>query len=148
MNISLNENLKVIGKDQILFKEGNEATHFYLVKSGAILCLKNSKDRLVPIFNAGPQKILGEEAALTGMAHAYSAVAVEEAEVVEIEAKVVKKLIESGPQWMGNLLRTLGERATDTSAAIAEHRIFSDELSSGANLAPEEENRIKKMLDQ
>lgn len=148
MNISLNENIKVIGKDQILFREGSEATHFYLVKSGSILCLKKSKDRLVPVFNARSQKILGEEAAITGMAHVYSAVAVEESEVVEIEAKMAKKLLEDGPQWMGSLLRTLGERAADTAAAIAEHRIFSDELSSGANLAPEEENRIKKMLDQ
>ncbi len=148
MNISLNEHVRVISKNQLLFREGNEATHFYLVKNGSILCLKNSKDRLVPVFNAKDQQILGEEAALTGKAHSYSAIALEESEVIEIETKLVQKLINSGPQWMSNLLTTLGQRATDTGAAIAEHRIFSDELSSGASLAPEEENKIKKILDQ
>lgn len=148
MNISLNENVKVISKNQLLFREGNEATHFYLVKSGSILCIKNSKDRLVPVYNAKDQQILGEEAALTGRAHSYSAIAMEDSEVVEIETKLVKKLLNSGPSWMNNLLTTLGQRATDTAAAIAEHRIFSDELSSGANLAPEEENKLKMILDQ
>ena len=146
MNISLNENIKVISKDEILFKEGQSPTHLIIVKSGAVLCLKRSKERLVPVLWATSQKIIGDEAVLTGEDHAYSAVAMEESEIVQIDAIQIKKIMASAPAWISGLLGTLGERAADTASAIAAHRLAHPELSGGKELAPQEETRLKKLL--
>lgn len=146
MNISLNENVKVVSKDEVLFKEGDKPTHLIIVKSGAILCLKRSKERLVPVMWADNQRIIGDEAILTGEDHAYSAVAMESSEIVQIEASQIKRIMASAPAWISGLLGTLGERAADTASAIAEHRLAHPELSGGQELAPQEETRLKKLL--
>jgi CRP-like cAMP-binding protein len=146
MNISLDDKVRVVQKDEILFKEGQNPTHLIIVKSGGILCLKRSKERLVPVMWGSNQKIIGEEAVLTGLEHGYSAIVMAESEIVEIDAQEIKRTMASAPAWMSGLLVTLGERANDTASAIAEHRISHNELSGGQELAPEEETRLKKLL--
>ncbi len=100
----------------------------------------------MPVMWGGNQKIIGEEAVLTGLEHGYSAIAMEESEIVEIDANEVKRTLSSAPAWISGLLATLGERANDTASAIAEHRIGHIDLSGGQELAPEEETRLKKLL--
>ncbi len=146
MNISLNDNVRVVQKDEILFKEGQSPSHLIIVKSGGILCLKRSKERLVPVMWGSDQKIIGEEAVLSGNDHGYSAIVMEESEIVEIDANEIKRTLSSAPAWISGLLATLGERAIDTASAIAEHRIGHVQLSGGQELAPEEETRLKKLL--
>mgnify|MGYP001049763549 CR=1 FL=1 len=146
MNISLNENVRVVQKDEILFKEGQSPTHLIIVKSGGILCLKRSKERLVPVMWGSDQNIIGEEAVLSGSEHGYSAVVMEESEIVEIDANEIKRTMSSAPAWISGFLATLGERANDTASAIAEHRIGHAKLSGGQELAPQEETRLKKLL--
>lgn len=148
MNISLSEQVRVFPQGEVLFREGSAATHLWLIKSGAVLCVKNSKERLIPVQHAGPRAIVGEEGVLTGSPHAYSAVTLEEVEAVEVPAQLLQGVLGSAPHWLRHLLRTLGERITETTGAVAEHRIISTELSGGRELAPEEEHRIRKLLDQ
>ena len=148
MNISLNDKIRVIQKDEILFKEGQSTTSIFIVKSGEVVALKRSKERLIPILWANAQKMLGEEAVLTGGDYSYSAVALSECEIIEIPADQIKRIMASAPAWMSGLLATLGERSQGMSSAIAEHRISHQELSgTQAELAPQEENRLKKLLN-
>ncbi|MFP5458805.1 MAG: Crp/Fnr family transcriptional regulator [Bacteriovoracia bacterium] len=148
MNISLSEQVRVYPKGEVLFREGDKATHMLLVKSGRILCLKSSKDRLIPVQHASAQSIVGEEAVLTNSQHQYSAVCLDEVEVVEIDAQLIRGSLNAAPHWIKSLLTTLGERLNETAAAISEHRIISTDLSGGSELPPEEENRLRKLLDQ
>ncbi len=147
MNISLNENVKVLKKDDVLFKEGDDPKFMYLVKSGKILCLKQAKERFIPVYFAEDQSIIGEEAALTRKPHAYSAIAVEPTEVIQIDANMVKNVMETAPNWINDLMATFGDRASETQEAIAEHRIIHSDLSGGQELTPQEETRLKKLLN-
>ncbi len=147
MAISLNEHFQVYDRNHVLFREGDASDKFFLVRSGAVICLRASKDRLVPVFYATAQQAVGEEAAMSGAPYTYSAIVAEEAEVVELEAREVKKLFDIAPGWIGNLFGILGERAVDTAEAIAEHRIFSDALAGGQELNAQEENRLRKLID-
>lgn len=148
MNISLNEQIRVVPKGEVLFREGDKATHLLLVKSGRILCVKTSKDRLIPVQHAAAQSIVGEEAVLTNSPHQYSAICLEEVEVVEVDAQLLRGVLNEAPHWIKSLMTTLGERLNETAAAISEHRIVSTELSGGKELPPEEENRLRKLLAQ
>lgn len=147
MNISLNENIKVLKKDDVLFKEGEDPRFIYLVKSGKIICLKQANERFIPVYFAQDKSILGEEAALTRKPHGYSAIAIEPTEVIQIDANMVKTVMEAAPNWINDLLATFGDRASETQGAIAEHRIIHSDLSGGQELTPQEETRLKKLLN-
>jgi CRP-like cAMP-binding protein len=147
MNISLNKNVKVLKKDDVLFKEGDDPKFMYLVMSGKIVCLKQAKERFIPVYLAEDQSIIGEEAALTSKPYAYSAIATEPAEVIQIDANLVKNVLEAAPHWINDLLVTFGDRASETQGAIAEHRILHSDLSGGQELTPQEETRFKKLLN-
>jgi CRP/FNR family transcriptional regulator len=146
MNISLDNDSTSYRKDQILFKEGEKAEKIYIIKSGAILCLKRSKERLVPIFLAKEKMILGEEAVMTQKPHSYTAIAIKDSDISAIEAKTVGAVMKVAPPWIGGLLRTLSERVADTSEVISEHRISHPALFDGNELSAQEENRLKKLI--
>jgi CRP/FNR family cyclic AMP-dependent transcriptional regulator len=146
MNISPNDSTKTVKRDTILFHEGEEPTHLIVVESGGVLCLKKSKERLIPVMWAGAQKVLGEEAILTNEVHHYSAIVMEDTEIVQIEASMVRNVMATSPKWITELFKTLGDRSQDTASAIAEHRLTHPDLSGGQDLSPDEETRIKKLL--
>jgi len=148
MDISLNSNVRIVAKDEILFREGEAANKIFLIKSGAILCLKKSKDRLVPVYSATNQNVIGEEAVLTRTGYSYTAVVSESAQVVEVDAKLVTKTLDEAPYWLGALMATLGERFNGTADAVSEHRIFAPELAGDQELSAQEETRLKKLINQ
>lgn len=146
MNLAIDDDIKVYKKDQIIFKEGDKAQKLYILKSGKIICLKKSKDRLVPINSVSDKSLVGEEALILGEPHSYSAIALEETAVIEIPAKTISAVIKVAPPWLGGLLKTLSDRINETSSVISEHRIIHHDLSGGQELTPQEENRLKKLL--
>ncbi len=146
MNLAIDDDIQVYKKDQILFKEGDKPQKLYILKSGKILCLKRSKDRLVPINFVSDKSLVGEEALVLGEPHSYSAIAMEEAAVIEIPGKTIAAVIKVAPPWLSGLLKTLSVRINETSSVISEHRINHLDLSGGQELTPQEENRFKKLL--
>ena len=148
MTISLNANSRTAPKDEVLFKEGQEPSKIFLIKDGTVLCLKKSKDRLIPVFLAGPQQIVGEEAVLSKRPYNYTAVVMESSEIIEVNAATIGDTLEQAPYWLGALMATLGERLVGTADAIAEHRIVSSELAGDAEFTAQEENRLKKLIDE
>jgi CRP/FNR family transcriptional regulator, cyclic AMP receptor protein len=140
------ENLKTIKRDQILFKEGDKADRLILVKSGKILCLRRTKERLVPVHCCEAEGIVGEEALVTGRPHSYSAIALQDSVVIEIQGKTISALLKVTPKWLSGLMQTLATRIIDTEALLADQNIIHDSLSGGKTLSPEEENKLKKLL--
>lgn len=148
MTISFESHVRTVAKDEIIFKEGDEASQFFIVKSGSIRRLKRSGERLVAIGVAGEKEIVGEEGVLLGHVHGYSAIAAEESDIVAVDAGPVGNVLEAAPAWISDLFKTLAERYSGTSDAIAEHRISDVELGGGDALPPKEENRLKKILTE
>lgn len=146
MNLAIDDDVKVYKKDQVIFKEGDKSQKLYIVKSGKIICLKKSKERLVPVNVVTDKSLIGEEALILGEPHTYSAIAMEETAVIEVPAKTISAVIKVAPPWLSGLLKTLSERINETSGIVSEHRIIHAELSGGQELAPQEENRLKKLL--
>ncbi|MCP5916110.1 cyclic nucleotide-binding domain-containing protein, partial [Klebsiella pneumoniae] len=58
-----------IGYRQVIFKEGAKANKLYMVKAGEVLCLKSSKDRLIPVFLAKEGDIIGESAMIQDLVY-------------------------------------------------------------------------------
>ncbi|MFL5786220.1 MAG: Crp/Fnr family transcriptional regulator, partial [Bacteriovoracaceae bacterium] len=116
------------GTNEVIFKEGELAQSLYIVKRGQVICLKRSKDRLIPVFRAEAGDIVGENAILEARAYGYSAVSLTYVELLEIPAANFKQVLDTSPDWLLELTSTMIQRFENTANLIAENRVFNENI--------------------
>ena len=132
----------------VMFREGDDASVLMIIKSGEVLCLKASKDRLIPIFLGKNQDIIGESAMLDGAPYTYSAVALTNVEVIKIPTSDFRHALKAAPQWIIDLTLTMVSRFQNTAGLIAENRVLHPSILSEENFPPSLEIEFKKLLAQ
>ena len=130
----------------LVFKEGATANKLYLVKSGEVLCLKSSKDRLIPVFLAKEGDIIGESAMIQGAVHTYSAITLSNSELVEVTSFSFKQVFDKAPDWLVNLSSTMISRFQNTASLIAENRLIHPSIIGEEQFTAEIEIEYKKLL--
>lgn len=136
------------GFREVVFKEGSPAKTLYLVKSGEVLCLKFSKDRLIPVFLAKSGDIIGESAMIEGNIHTYSGICLDNSELMEISGANFKQVFEKAPEWLSNLTATMISRFQNTSNLIAENRMIHSSIIEEDQFSSQIEIEFKKLLNQ
>ncbi len=134
-------------KHKLIFKEGSPATKLYMVKSGEVICMKKSNDRLVPIFTAKENDIIGENTLVAGTKYSYSAITSSAADLIEIPSSHFSKLFSEAPEWLVQLTSTMVDRFQHTANLIAENRVISDQLVDEAYFTPAVEVEFKKLIN-
>lgn len=132
---------------KVLFKEGDPAKELLLIKSGNILCLKKSKDRLIPILIAKEQDIVGESAILDDKTYQYSAIALGHVETIAITHDQFHEAFKKSPSWIKQLSELMVQRYSNTSSMIADNRILSPLILSDEEFTAEIEVELKKMIN-
>lgn len=132
---------------QVLFKEGQPAQKLYLVKSGEVVCLKSSKDRLIPVFKARAQDIVGENSMIAGSLYGYSAVALTRVELIEIPTSSFSQVLKEAPDWLVDLTSTMITRFQNTANLIAENRAMHPSIMSEEDFPSSVEVEMKKLLN-
>jgi CRP-like cAMP-binding protein len=130
----------------VVFKEGSKANKLFIVKTGEVLCLKFSNDRLIPIFLAKEGDVLGESAILENVVHTYSAICMGPVELVEVSSFSFRQVMTKAPDWMHNLMATMIVRFQDIGNLISENRIVHTKIISEDDYNPKLENEFKKLL--
>lgn len=138
---------KQIGPRTVLFKEGTQATKLYLVKKGEVICLKSSKDRLIPVFVAKENDIVGESAMVSDLIYTYSAITLSNVELIEIPAQNFKQVLDSTPDWLLNLTTTMISRFQSTASLIAENRVIHHLILDESRFPSTLEVEFKKLLN-
>lgn len=141
------ENLNVSTRS-VIFKEGEKASKLYIVKSGEILCLKSTKDRLIPVFLAKEGDVIGESAMIHDSNYSYSAISLANSEIVEITSFSFKQVFGKAPDWILNLVKTMVSRFQVTSSLISENRIVHSSIISEDRYSPQVEIDFKKLISQ
>jgi CRP-like cAMP-binding protein len=136
------------GYRSLVFKEGQKASKLYLVKSGEVLCLKSSKDRLIPVFLAKEGDIVGEAAMLQDMPYTYSAITMIPSELVEVTSFSFKQVFQNAPQWLTDLSLTMISRLQNTCSLVAENRAVHPSIMGEDTFTPQLEIEFKKLIDQ
>lgn len=130
----------------VIFKEGAKANKLYIVKAGEVLCLKSSKDRLIPVFLAKEGDIIGESAMIQDLVYTYSAISMANTELVEVTSFSFKQVFSKSPEWIQNLMTTMISRFQNTSTLIAENRIVHQSIISDDVFTSQTEIEFKKLL--
>lgn len=132
----------------VLFREGDDASQMMIVKSGQVLCLKASKERLIPVFVANGQDIIGESAMLSGAPYTYSAIALTRVEVLSVPSKNFTDALDTAPEWLTDLTLTMISRFQSTAGLVAENRVLHPSILSEEEFPPSLEIEYKKLLSQ
>jgi CRP-like cAMP-binding protein len=132
---------------EVLFKEGENAEKLYLIQSGEVLCLKFSKDRLIPVFKAQAEDIIGESAMLKDGVHSYSAVCLDQVQAVEIPNVNFTEALSEAPDWLIDLTATMISRFQSTAKLIAENRAIHSSIISDEEFTPAFEVEMKRILN-
>ena len=140
------ENRVSKGINDVVFKEGELAQSLYIVKRGQVLCVKSSKDRLIPVFKAGEGDIIGENAILGSAPYGYTAVTLTTVELLEIPSGNFSQILANSPAWLMDLTATMIQRFENTANLVAENRVFSDKIIEEEEFPSSLEIQIKKML--
>lgn len=131
----------------VLFKEGDQATKLYLIKSGEVLCLKSSQDRLIPVFLAKENDIIGETAMISNLVSTYSAIALTDVELIEIPAENFKQVLSGAPSWLEGLTTIMISRFQQTAQLVAENRVIHPLILEEDRFPAHLEVEFKRLLD-
>jgi CRP-like cAMP-binding protein len=135
-----------VGFRSLLFKEGTKANKLFVIKSGEVLCLKSSKDRLIPVFLAKEGDIIGESAMVDDLIYTYSAITLSHVELVEVNSSSFKEVLSKSPQWLMELTTTMISRFQNTSNLIAENRMVHPSIIGEDQFTSQLEIEFKKLL--
>ena len=130
----------------VVFKEGSKANKLFIVRTGEVLCLKFSNDRLIPIFLAKEGDIIGESAILEDVVHTYSAICMGPVELIEVSSSSFKQVMSKAPDWIHDLMATMIIRFQEIGNLISENRIVHSKIISDDYYNPKLENEFKKLL--
>ena len=132
----------------VMFREGDEANELMIIKSGEVLCLKASKERLIPVFLGKAQDIVGESAMLNGAPYTYSAIALTNVEVIKVPNQDFRQAFEAAPQWLIDLTLTMVSRFQQTAGLVAENRVIHPSILSEEDFPSSREIEYQKLLSQ
>ncbi len=113
--------LQSLSKGELLFKQGNEATGFFVVKSGRVKVFKESpagKEQILNIFESGDN--FAEVAALDGKPFPASASTMEPAELIFFSRAAFLNLLHQDPDIAINLLVGLSQHLRHLTGVIEE----------------------------
>jgi CRP/FNR family cyclic AMP-dependent transcriptional regulator len=130
----------------VIFKEGQPANELFIIKRGTVVCLKSSKDRLIPVFMAKEQDIIGENAMDKNGLYSYSAISITTAELIPVPASDFVSVLKEAPSWLVDLNKTMLERFESTANVIAENRIVHPSIMSEEDFSSSLEVEFKKLL--
>lgn len=107
------------GKGEALFREGDDATAFYVVAVGQVKVFKESADGrelIIKIMREGD--LVGEAAALAGVPYPATAQALDDAAAVEVPRGEFVALVKSEPDLALNIIAALSVRLNQISAVL------------------------------
>lgn len=148
MNLDLNNNSNLFSfkKENIIYKEGDLVKGFYIVLSGKVILLKNQNKRLVPLYTAINNDLIGEECVFSNSEnYSCSAIAIEDCELVFIDKKDIDKFLNLKNNWIESILKSISNKILKTSSILAEHQIIENQLSQMDDFTLME-NKFRELL--
>jgi CRP/FNR family transcriptional regulator, cyclic AMP receptor protein len=108
------------GPGEIVFKEGDEGSTCYVVRSGRTRALRMHSDgRSITLAHFGPGDIFGEMAMLDGERRSATVESVEETDAIAILSTDMHRLLREYPDISVKLIAALGRRLRETNERLA-----------------------------
>lgn len=131
----------------VLFVEGQEPEHISIIVSGEVRLFKLSAGRQVTQLMKGSGDFLGDVPILLKETHQYTAVVEKDAEIIQIDAADIGKVMQMCPEWISNIMLTLGERLTALRELMRDHRIDDPSVDSVPEVSGDRDREIFDQIE-
>jgi CRP-like cAMP-binding protein len=98
-------------KDEFIFKQGDEPTHIYIVRSGEIRIVVDIDTEPLAIANFKEGDCFGETAVIGIQPHSASALAIKDTEVIVLTAEALLSIHKSDKDLFGRLILNIAREA-------------------------------------
>jgi CRP-like cAMP-binding protein len=102
----------------VLFLEGDTGEEMYVIQSGAVQVSKRIGDEERPIATLGRGEFLGEMAILNAKPRTASAIVIEDARCLVIDARTLEMMITKSPEIAMRLVKKLAKRLDAADALV------------------------------
>ena len=108
------------GAGEVVFKEGDEGSTCYVVRSGRMRAVRAHADgRTITLAHFGPGDIFGEMAMLDGERRSATVESVEDTDAIAILSADMHRLLREYPDISVKLIAALGRRLRETNERLA-----------------------------
>ncbi|MEK6626854.1 MAG: cyclic nucleotide-binding domain-containing protein [Bdellovibrionota bacterium] len=140
------EDITALKANTVLFCEGEPSAYMYIVKRGKIQIVKEDRDTVIPISVLKSQDFVGELSLFDDAPRSASAIVVEDSEVILIKKNEIRKMLNTCPEWVSEILKTLCGRLKDSVEILRQHNIIDDLEADPKNISPERLVKFSKMI--
>lgn len=112
------QNGKILKKNEVLFKEGDNSECMYVVKTGRLSVFKSKGSNEIELAEIGPGQMIGEMAFFDGKPRSASVKAISDSEVLELPFKALKAQFDTFPEWVKAIIKTINEHLRDANKKI------------------------------
>lgn len=101
-----------------MFRQGDLGGSMYVIRSGTVRVLKESRGRQRVVTTLGPGEFFGEMAVVMGCPRSATVEAVEEAELLKVPADKLEEMLSGAGEIAIRLIRHLAERLENANRLI------------------------------
>ncbi len=102
----------------VLFTEGAEGATMFVLQSGRVKLVRERAGQEKPVAVLGAGDFFGELAILSGKPRTSTAIVVEDARVLELDAPTLGELVKKNPEFTVRLMKRLAMRLEQSSALV------------------------------
>ncbi|MDA8792685.1 cyclic nucleotide-binding domain-containing protein [Bacteriovoracaceae bacterium] len=143
-----NNNNNVVKKGEFLFIQGEKVSSFFLVKRGEICLFKTNEKKIIPVGYEKSKGIVGADCVLTSDEYFYTALAMEDSSVVEINRNEIMQYLAYKDDWVRKLLIDLSGKIDHTMNIVSEHKLVDPSLFGDQDFNQEIERQIRILLEE
>ena len=138
------------GKDQVIFREGDNATTMYDILSGKVGIYKNygaENEQQIIVMEAG--QVFGEMGMIEYYPRSATAVALEDTVVEELGESELRDYFKTKPEKLLQLMKVLSQRVRETTQKYMDVcRIVNDHEKARLAKNAEEMEKLRKEMEQ
>lgn len=112
---------RTVSAGATVFQEGQAGREAFLIKRGRIALSRLLHGTRTPLDTLGPGAVFGEMAVIGDMPRTATAVAEEEAELVVIDRRVLRRALEASPPLVRRLMEHFQARLVATTERLSPH---------------------------
>lgn len=98
------------GRNEVIFREGDEATDAYVIESGCVEISASDGERSVVLATLGENSVFGEMAVIDGGVRSATAIAKEATRVIAMPASLIKEHLSGADPVMSFMVTLMTER--------------------------------------
>lgn len=142
----LHEICQQYSKNDIIYAEGQGSAFLYLIESGNVGIVFEKDQQLHLIHQIGPKNFIGEVEFFSESRRQTSAVALGDVKVYCFKKNDIIEVVKKCPEWVNDIMVTLGERSFDAVKILVEHNIHNEE--GDAYWTPKEKKEVAEKILQ